>query len=168
MYSSGDLDMSLSQKQINKIIKEELNRALSERGLWEMDDDGMMGGGMSDMDGDMGFDVVADEEGAETAMAAMEDEMGIDWSSFDAFDADQVGAAFIQAGKDLTEETPDETPTAEQIVARMMEILEVEETSEDMDSDEDSAEVMGEENEEEAEEGSLYESRFRKLAGLRD
>ena len=149
--------MKITQQQIRQIIKEELARHMEESPDMMAD----MGGA----EDDMGFDVEPDEE---TAMVTTGDDMGIEWTQFDAYDADAVGAAFIQAGKDLAEENPDEVPTAEALVSRMLEILEIDESSEDMDAEEeDEAMSMGEENEE-AEEGSLYESRFRKLAGLRD
>jgi hypothetical protein len=136
------------------------------REMDDMDDEGMSMD-MPDSDDDMGFDVVPDDE---TAMVPAGDDMGVDWSQFDAFDSDLVGSAFIQAGKDLAEENPEEAPTTEQLVARMLEILD--EGEPDGDMDDEAQDMDAEEEEDEAsgeEEGSLNEwiRRTNLLAGTR-
>lgn len=195
--------MSLTQKRVNQIVKEELNRALQQRGLNEMMDDeyndylqqqhgrfttpeNMRGtpeyaakyrgapspsysqvtgrgspllsqrrsewgdadlyGGPprvdevdDDMDMDTGIDVVPDDEmGGEEDMEMGDDamtaplEQEIDWAQFEDEDGEAVGAAFLDAVKQLQEENPDESPTAEAVVALMQELL-AGDTEEDMD-----------------------------------
>lgn len=224
----------MTQKRINQIIKEELNRALSERGMNEMTDDdyneyiqqqhgrfttpenirgtpeysarlaagrppmtpaaappyrsehpahhhyqrqfdeldGYIATGRlpmreadddMDMDADTGIDVVPDDEmggeedmemGAADMTAPLEQE--IDWAQFEDEDGEAVGAAFLDAVKQLQEENPDESPTAEAVVALMQELL-AGDTEEDMDD------MGGEEMEDESpmedaeEEGALNE-----------
>jgi hypothetical protein len=67
----------------------------------------------------------------------------IDWSQFEEEDTDVVGVAFFDALKQLREETPDEEPTAEAVVA-LMQVLLAGDTEEDMDD------MGGEEMEDEA------------------
>ncbi len=96
-------------------------------GINEADDDMEMGGD------DMGIDVVADDAAGEDDMGGedmggddmmtSEMEAEIDWSQFDGQDGDAVGAAFMDAIKQLSEEMPEETPTAAAVVERMQEIL---------------------------------------------
>jgi hypothetical protein len=169
--------MSISRQRLQQIIKEEMSLHMSEmtddayndhlRDMDDMDDEGMSMD-MPDSDDDMGFDVVPDDE---TAMVPAGDDMGVDWSQFDTFDSDLVGSAFIQAGKDLAEENPEEAPTTEQLVARMLEILDEPSGDMDMDADEDEEEEDEEEEDEAAgeEEGALNEwiRRTNLLAGTR-
>ena len=77
-------------------------------------------------DEDTGIDVVPDDMGMDADMPDMAAEMEaeIDWTQFDDDDADAVGAAFLDAVKQLQEENPDASPTAGDVVARMQEILE--------------------------------------------
>jgi hypothetical protein len=91
-------------------------------GLREADDDMDMGGD------DTGIDVVADDAAGEDDMSGedmmtSEMEAEIDWSQFDDQDGDAVGAAFMDAIKQLREEMPEETPSAAAVVERMQEIL---------------------------------------------
>lgn len=234
--------MSITKQKMNQIVKEELNRALKQRGLNEMmggrgpehtpgtpeyryrqalissglDPDDPLGnlppapprpdydlrGGYTprrgspflpgeyaeydrlreaddDMDMDTGIDVVPDD-----AMGG-EDDMGmpmsgeemepvaaeIDWSEFEDEDTDRVGAAFFDALKQLREESPDEEPTAEAVVAMMQDLLSVDEDEdmgdEEMDDEgdfEDEAPMADSE-----EEGALNEwiQRTNLLAGTR-
>ena len=167
--------MSLTQKRVNQIIKEELNRALAQRGLYEMDDMPME----DEMDVDTGIDVVPDDDmgGEDIDMGGMEMEpvaAEIDWSQFEDDDADEVGAAFLNAVKQLKEENPDESPTAEQVVALMQELMAAAE-SERAESDEPGTEemedvsAMGDEEEEEEadqlDEGVNWLRRANLLAG---
>jgi hypothetical protein len=131
------------------------------------------------MDMDTGIDVVPDD-----AMGG-EDDMGmpmsgeemepvaaeIDWSEFEDEDTDRVGAAFFDALKQLREESPDEEPTAEAVVAMMQDLLSVDEDEdmgdEEMDDEgdfEDEAPMADSE-----EEGALNEwiQRTNLLAGTR-
>ncbi len=138
-------------------------------GLREADDD---------MDMDTGIDVVPDDAmggdedmdmGGEEMMAPLEQE--IDWSQFDDDDAESVGAAFMDAIKQLREENPDEEPTAEAVVAMMQELLSAGE-DEDMGGEEmeDEADFEDEAPMEDAEEeGALNEwlQRTNLLAGTR-
>lgn len=93
--------------------------------LREADDDMDMESGGDDM---TDIDVVADDTapgddmGGEDMMTA-EMEAEIDWSQFEGQDGDAVGAAFMDAIKQLGEEMPEETPTAAAVVERMQEIL---------------------------------------------
>ena len=93
-------------------------------GLREADDDMEMGGGDDMTDIDVVADDAAgdDDMGGEDMMAA-EMEAEIDWSKFAEEDAEAVGAAFAEAIKQLSEEMPEETPTAAAVVERMQEIL---------------------------------------------
>ncbi len=91
-------------------------------GLREADDD------MDTAGDDMDIDVVADDAAGEDDMGGedmmtSEMEAEIDWSQFDDQDGDAVGAAFMDAIKQLSEEMPEETPTAAAVVERMQEIL---------------------------------------------
>lgn len=91
-------------------------------GLREADDD------MDTAGDDMDIDVVADDAAGEDDMGGedmmtSEMEAEIDWSQFDGQDGDAVGAAFMDAIKQLSEEMPEETPTAAAVVERMQEIL---------------------------------------------
>ena len=92
--------------------------------LSEADDDMEMGGGDDMTDIDVVADDAAgdDDMGGEDMMAA-EMEAEIDWSKFAEEDAEAVGAAFAEAIKQLSEEMPEETPTAAAVVERMQEIL---------------------------------------------
>jgi hypothetical protein len=95
-------------------------------GLREADDD------MDTAGDDMDIDVVADDADGEDDMGddmggddmmSSEMEAEIDWSQFKDQDGDAVGAAFMDAIKQLSEEMPEETPTAAAVVERMQEIL---------------------------------------------
>jgi hypothetical protein len=180
--------MSITKQRMNQIIKEELNRALKQRGLNEMMDqynneelymdDYSVDEADDDMDMDTGIDVVPDDDmggdedmamGGEEMMAPLEQE--IDWSQFDDDDAESVGAAFMDAIKQLREENPDEEPTAEAVVAMMQELLSAGE-DEDMGGEEmeDEADFEDEAPMEDAEEeGALNEwlQRTNLLAGTR-
>lgn len=91
--------------------------------LREADDDMEMGGGdMTDIDV-VADDAVGDDDMGGEDMMAAEMEAEIDWSKFAEEDAEAVGAAFAEAIKQLSEEMPEETPTAAAVVERMQEIL---------------------------------------------
>lgn len=91
--------------------------------LSEGDDDMEMDGGdMTDIDVVADDAAPGDDMGGEDMMAA-EMEAEIDWSQFAEEDAADVGAAFMDAIKQLREEMPEETPTAAAVVERMQEIL---------------------------------------------
>lgn len=154
--------MIIDKQRLRRIIKEEMTLRMREMDDVEMEMPG------ADDDADMGFDVEPDEE---TAMVPSGDDMGVDWAQFDEYDADAVGSAFLQAGKDLAEENPDEAPTTEQLVARMMEILNESESEGDMDDMEMEDEAAAEEEDEDdgEEEGALNEwlQRTNLLAGTR-
>ena len=107
-----------------------------------------------DMDMDTGIDVVPDDEmGGEEdmGMPMSGEEMEpvateIDWSQFEDEDTDVVGVAFFDALKQLREESPDEEPTAEAVVALMQELL-AGDTEEDMGGEEMEDEAAPEEEE---------------------
>ena len=122
-----------------------------------------------DMDMDTGIDVVPDDEmGGEEdmGMPMSGEEMEpvateIDWSQFEDEDTDVVGVAFFDALKQLREESPDEEPTAEAVVALMQELLagDSEEDMDDMGGEEMEDEAVSEEEESMGgdEEGALNE-----------
>ena len=114
-------------------------------------------------DDEMGFEVEDEDMGG--TMPGMEP-VGeeIDWSQFEDDDAEAVGAAFMDALKQLREENPDEDPTAEAVVSLMQSLLAPEEM-------EDEGEMEGEEMEPETEGGdeplNEWIKRTNLLAGTR-
>jgi hypothetical protein len=120
------------------------------------------------MDMDTGIDVVPDDAmggdedmgmGGDAMMAPLEQE--IDWSEFEDEDGEAVGAAFLDAVKQLQEENPSENPTAEAVVALMQTLLagDAEEDMDDMGGEEMEDEAVPEEEESMGgdEEGALNE-----------
>jgi hypothetical protein len=111
------------------------------------------GPGINEGDGDPDMDMMDDS--AEMDFEVEDDGMGemmpeaepvaeeIDWTQFEDDDAEAVGAAFMDAIKQLREEAPDEEPTAAAVVALMQDMLsggedeEAEMDSEEMESGEE-------------------------------
>lgn len=60
----------------------------------------------------------------------------IDWSQFEDDDSEAVGAAFMDAIKQLREENPDEEPTAAAVVSLMQSLLSSEEPEEEGEEEE--------------------------------
>jgi len=126
--------MRITRSTLRQIIAEEHARILAEMNMGHHEEE------------------EEEDEGSFGHHADVERDGDIDWSQFDGFDADAVGAAFIQAGKDLTAESPEGAPTTEQLVAHMMEILTADTDAEDMDDQDDDQDDEEEEDDDEEEE----------------
>lgn len=148
--------MRITNQRINRVIREELDRArrlregshtaAKEDMAMEMEtemDEGMGDDGDDDMDDDMGGDMDDDMGGDEVD----EDEL-IDLSLFDDVDSDAAGAAFVEAVSQLRSENSDMQVTSAEIVARMRALL----TPDDGDGPMDT--------------GAMSESRWSRLAGI--
>lgn len=100
---------------------------------------------MPDSDDDeMGFEVEDEDMGGMMPDSEPVSEE-IDWSQFEDDDAEAVGAAFMDALKQLREENPDEDPTAEAVVSLMQSLLAPEEMEDEgeMESEEMEPEMEG-------------------------